>query len=87
MTYNKQPLNFRPPDLEIKNCVSVLISADFLKIPRLIDECAVYLCSHISEILNLPIDMNCINERLIKVIASRIRVEDLDHMVDKKDKL
>ena len=71
-------VNVRPPDLDVKNCVSILISADFLKIPRLIDESGVYVCSHIAEVLALPIDMNCINERLLRVLAHKIRIEDLD---------
>jgi hypothetical protein len=73
--------------LEVKNCVSILISADFLKIHQLIDETAQFICSHISDIVCLPIDMGCINERLIKTIALKISVEELESMVDKKDKL
>jgi hypothetical protein len=59
----------RPPDLDIKNCVSILISADFLRIPKLIDESAAFICSHVADVIALPIDMNCINERLLRVLA------------------
>ena len=35
----------------------------------------------------LPIDMNCLNSTLIKKLASRITVEELNNLKDKKDKL
>lgn len=77
----------KPADLEVKNCVSIFISADFLKIQKLIDETALYICAHISDVVSLPIDMGCINERLVRVIAQKITIEELDTMIDKKDKL
>lgn len=73
--------------MEIKNCVSILISADFLKISKLIEDAAQFICNNINEIVALPIDMKCINEKLVRVIANKIRLEDLDRLIDKKDKL
>lgn len=81
------PLNFRPPELEIKNCISIFISADFLKIDRLIGEAANFINENINEIISLPIDMACLNDKLVKILASKIRIVDLDRLVDKKDKL
>ena len=77
----------KAPELEIRNCVSILISADFLKIAKLIEEAAVYICQNINEIVALPIDMNCINDWLVRILANKMRIEDLDNMIDKKDKL
>lgn len=80
-------MNIRPPELDVKNCISIFISADFLKIQRLLDETSNFICYNISEIVCLPIDMSCISDRLIRILASKIRLEDLDRMIDKKDKL
>lgn len=83
----RSTVNIKPPELEIKNCVSIFISADFLKIQRLIDEAAAFICGHLSDIVSLPIDLNCINERLVQILASKVRLDELDGIIDKKDKL
>ena len=31
--------------------------------------------------------MACLNDRLVKILASKIKITDLDKLVDKKDKL
>jgi len=31
--------------------------------------------------------MACLNDKLVKILASKIRIIDLDRLVDKKDKL
>jgi hypothetical protein len=77
----------RAPELEIKNCISIFISADFLKIDRLLGEAANFINENINEIVSLPIDMSCLNDRLVKILASKIKITDLDRLIDKKDKL
>jgi len=79
--YKKEPL------LEIKNSISILISSDFLQMGRLVDECLDYIGINLKEIIQLPIDMNCMNSQLIKRLASRISIHTLDEIKDKKDKL
>ena len=37
--------------------------------------------------VRLPIDMNCLNQNLIKRIANQVTIERLDDLVDKRDKL
>jgi hypothetical protein len=77
----------KEPSLEIKNSISILISSDFLQMGRLVDECLDYIALNLKEIIQLPIDMNCMNSQLIKRLASRIEIDLLDEMPDKKDKL
>ena len=83
----KLAVNSKAPDLDIKSCISILISADFLKIARLVDETAEFISKNISSIVALPIDMSCINDKLLRIISSKILPEDLDVIIDKKDKL
>lgn len=57
-----QPLNIKQPIIDIRNCISILISADFLGMKILVGETLQYLTTNISEIVKLPIDMQCIND-------------------------
>lgn len=55
--------------------------------PHLVEESVKFVARNLVDILQLPIDMNCLNSHLIKKLASHISVEDLDTLKDKKDKL
>jgi hypothetical protein len=86
MKYLQQPqAQFRT--LDTSNAVSILISADYLQMEKLVDECVVYIRDHIHEIIKLPIDTSCIPSNILKKIAGLIDVETLDEEKDRKDKL
>lgn len=53
----------------------------------LVDESIKFVSKNLNEILSLPIDMNCMNGVLIKKLAEKLSLEELDHLKDKKDKL
>src|SRR5437879_654092 len=57
------------PKLEIKNPIYILISSDFLQMNSLTEDSVVYVGKNITEIISLPIDMNCMNSTLIKKLA------------------
>jgi hypothetical protein len=42
---------------------------------------------NLHDVVRLPIDMNCLNQNLIKRIANQVTIERLDDLVDKRDKL
>jgi len=65
-------VNIRAPELDQKTCISIFISADFLKIEKLLKETSQYICNNLTEILALPIDMNCINDKLLRLLASTV---------------
>ena len=75
------------PELEIKNSVSILISSDFLQMAPLVEESLSFVSDHIQEIILLPIDMNCMNSALVKRLASKVPIETLESLTDRKDKL
>ena len=66
------------PDFDVRSCVSILISADFLKISHLVEDSLLYISKNLDEILKLPIDMNCINDKLTCKLASLLSIEDID---------
>lgn len=46
-----------------------------------------FVAKHLSEIIKLPIDMNCMNSALVKRLAGILTLAELNELVDKKDKL
>ena len=77
----------KEPSIEIKNAVSILISSDFLQMAGLVEEALVFVSKNLGDIIQLPIDMNCMNSALIKRLAGKISLYELNDMTDKKDKL
>jgi hypothetical protein len=58
------------PKLDIKNVISILISSDFLQMKGLVQECIDFVIDNLHDVVRLPIDMNCLNQNLIKRIAN-----------------
>lgn len=57
-----QPLP--PPVLDVNNTISILISSEFLKMDRLVEDCLEYCHDHMSAVVASPCNMGCINEKL-----------------------
>jgi hypothetical protein len=53
----------------------------------LVQECIDFVIENLHDVVRLPIDMNCLNQNLIKRIANQVTIERLDDLVDKRDKL
>ena len=75
------------PTLDAKNSISILISSDFLQMAVLVEESLTFVAKNLQEIILLPIDMNCMNSALVKRLANKIDIDDLESLADKKDKL
>lgn len=75
------------PTLDAKNSISILISSDFLQMAVLVEESLTFVAKNLQEIILLPIDMNCMNSALVKRLANKVDIDDLESLADKKDKL
>jgi hypothetical protein len=42
---------------------------------------------NINDVVRLPIDMNCLNAKLIKLISDQVTIDELVNLRDRKDKL
>ena len=73
--------------LDIKNCVAILVSADFLRIEPLIEEACAFISQNLNDLLRMPIDFSCINDKLMSKISSMLKIEELDSLNDGKDRL
>ena len=54
------------PVIRIEDAISILISAEYLKIPKLVEEGLRFFVEHINQILVLPLDLSCISNKLLK---------------------
>jgi len=73
--------------LDTKDVVSILISADFLQMNALVDECIEKMYTSLSEILALPLDLGCLPERLVMSLAQRFDENTLEKLQDSHDRL
>ena len=53
----------------------------------LVDKALEYIADNLQEIILLPIDMSCMNQQLVKQLASITDVAILETLNDRKDKL
>ena len=54
---------------------------------ELVLECISYVISNLHDIVRLPIDMNCLNDKIIESIAENTPMSKLIALLDKRDKL
>eukprot|EP00743_Colponemidia_sp_Colp-15_P010169 GILK01011172.1.p1 GENE.GILK01011172.1~~GILK01011172.1.p1 ORF type:complete len:738 (-),score=129.94 GILK01011172.1:1-2214(-) len=74
-------------ELDTSNVVSILISSDFLQMEALVNESIRFVVQHLQEIIQQPVDLSCINSKLVEAIARMVSAETLDEIKDRKDKL
>lgn len=46
------------PKLEINNCVSILLSSDFLIMGELVDKCIIFIAEHLESVLQIQCVLN-----------------------------
>ncbi|CAK9099009.1 unnamed protein product [Durusdinium trenchii] len=73
--------------LEAKDVVAILISADFLQMQALVEQCLEAMYNSLTEILALPLDLGCLPERLVASLASQVKVAELEKLQDDHDRL
>lgn len=84
---NTAIMKYGGPKLDIKNAVTILIPAEFLKIDRLVRECLDFIGEHIEEISRVMVDMSCINTNIIREMAKKVSLDRLDCLKERKDKI
>eukprot|EP00899_Mesostigma_viride_P025371 jgi/Mesvir1/6018/Mv00763-RA.1 len=68
------------PSPDVDNCLPLLISSDFLRMPRLVGECARVVADHIHQIATLPLDLSCLSERVLQMVAFNVDVATLERV-------
>ena len=75
------------PEIRVEDAISILISAEYLRIPRLVEECLGFFVNHINQILLLPLDLSCISNKLLKRMAGLMDLAALEAVSDKRDRI
>lgn len=75
------------PKLEVNNCVSILLSSDFLIMGDLVDKCIVFIAQNLEAVLQIQCVLNGISDYIITKLAACVHTKRLDTIYDKKDKL
>ena len=75
------------PKLDTKSVVSILISSEFLEMGKLVTECLNYVHDNINSIIKMPIDLNCINTKLLARLSKMFAVDELETVLDKRNKI
>lgn len=65
---NAKGEDLKPP-MTNQLCISILVSADFLQMENLVREAGSHFLRNFNEIVKLPLDLKCINNRTLDIIT------------------
>jgi hypothetical protein len=71
-----------PPQLEERSAVSVLVAADFLGMSALVPLVTQFVALHLNEILELPIDVACVEDPVLARVAAELGLRGLAQLRD-----
>lgn len=73
--------------LDTKDVVSILISADFLQMKALVEDCIERMYDSLEHVLLLPLDLGCLPERLVLKLSAHVDLSTLEKLEDRQDRL
>jgi len=60
------------PQITINNVVPILISADFLKMEKLIVDCSTFIASNLYDMVKVALDMSNISPESMRLISNQV---------------
>ncbi|XP_044764034.1 uncharacterized protein KIAA1841 homolog isoform X2 [Coccinella septempunctata] len=75
------------PQLDAQNVIPIVVSAAFLQMEPLLEECLRYCHENMNEILRTSTNLSCLNDQILNRLAAMYTNTELDSIRDKKDKL
>ncbi|EFN82006.1 Uncharacterized protein KIAA1841-like protein [Harpegnathos saltator] len=75
------------PVLEANNVIPIMVSACFLQMEPLLENCLQYCHDNMSEILKTSTILSCLDDNLLTRLAELFSNEDVEMLKDKKDKI
>ncbi|XP_035734208.1 uncharacterized protein KIAA1841 homolog [Vespa mandarinia] len=75
------------PILEASNVIPIMVSASFLQMEPLLENCFQYCHDNMSDILKTSTILTCLNDNLLTRLAKLFTNEDVENLQDKKDKI
>jgi len=67
--------------------VSILISAEFLQISRLVEECVSFMHKSLNQVVRVPVDLSCVSDELVQQLAATFTDDELEAVRDRHDRL
>ncbi|XP_072747102.1 SANT and BTB domain regulator of class switch recombination [Anoplolepis gracilipes] len=75
------------PILEASNVIPIMVSACFLQMEPLLENCLQYCHDNMSDILKTSTILSCLDDNLLTRLAELFTNEDVEMLKDKKDKV
>lgn len=75
------------PVLEASNVIPIMVSACFLQMEPLLENCLQYCHDNMSDILKTSTILSCLDDNLLTRLAALFTNEDVEMLKDKKDKV
>ncbi|XP_029668048.1 uncharacterized protein KIAA1841 homolog isoform X1 [Formica exsecta] len=75
------------PVLEASNVIPIMVSACFLQMEPLLENCLQYCHDNMSDILKTSTILSCLDDNLLTRLAELFTNEDVEMLKDKKDKI
>ncbi|GLV36803.1 uncharacterized protein CBL_02362 [Carabus blaptoides fortunei] len=75
------------PKLDAQCVIPILVSAAFLQMEPLLQDCLFYCHENMNEILQSTTNLNCLNDSIITRLAAMYTNSELETIKDKRDKI
>ncbi|XP_056633880.1 SANT and BTB domain regulator of class switch recombination [Diorhabda sublineata] len=75
------------PQLESNYVVPILVSAAFLEMDTLLEDCLLFCHEHMNEILKTNTNLSCLNDTVLTRLAAMYTNVEVEAIKDKKDKI
>ncbi|XP_017786703.1 PREDICTED: uncharacterized protein KIAA1841 homolog [Nicrophorus vespilloides] len=75
------------PQLEASAAIPILVSASFLQMESLLEECLFYCHRNMNEILKTGTNLSCLNDSILTRLAAMYTNIEVENIKDRKDKI
>ncbi|XP_015597107.1 uncharacterized protein KIAA1841 homolog isoform X2 [Cephus cinctus] len=75
------------PILEASNVIPIMVSASFLQMEPLLENCLIFCHDNMTEVLKTSAILTCLNDNLLTRLASLFSNVEVEAIKDKKDKI
>ena len=75
------------PSLESASVISILVSASFLKISDLVDECLDFVYKNMNQILSVTPSFSCVGDSLLTRLARLYKPSEIENLSDRRDRI
>lgn len=75
------------PILEANNVIPITVSASFLQMEPLLEQCLIFCHENMTDVLKTPTILTCLNDNIFTKLSNLFTNIDVEKLKDKKDKV